>query len=180
MPKIVWFNQPTNHSGYLNLLYLTPDGDIGKERAYTDLITGYFIMGGPAIIEEYGEITEAGKTLISFLDKGFHFYPQSSEEKIRQEIEDKKDEIPDNLRNMYQLFDGRDVLSKDYSISECLKMLLIGEEPESAIVFVDMSYDVSEQGADILCHELARIYYALPKEKREELGLKQDWHIPST
>jgi hypothetical protein len=177
MPKIIWFNQPTNHSGYLNLLYLTPEGDVGREKAYTDVMTGYFIMGGPAIIEEYDDVTEAGKILLSFLDRGFHFYPPSSEEEIRKEVEEKKDEIPADLRRMYELFDELVVFSKDYSNAECLRMLVNGEEPASPIVFVDMA-DGGEEGLDILCQELARVYYHLPKEKREELGLKRDWHIP--
>ena len=174
MPKIIWFNQPTNHSGYLNLIYLTADRDVGVERTYTDLINGFFIMGGPTLIEEYDEATDAAYTLMSFLSKGFHFFPQSSEEKIRQEVEEKKEEVSDTYRS-YAVFDYVTFFSKDYSNTECVNMLLSGTTPESPIVFIDMS----EDGDAILCRELARTYYDLPKEKREELGLKHDWYLPS-
>jgi hypothetical protein len=173
MPKIIWFNQPTNHSGYLNLIYLTADRDVGMDRMYTDLANGCFIMGGPTLIED-GEATDAAHTLISFLGKGFHFFPQYSEKKIRQEVEENKEEVSDTYRT-YAIFDDVNVFSKDYSNTECVNMLLSGTTPESPIVFIDMS----EDGDAILCRELARIYYGLSKEKREELGLKHDWHLPS-
>jgi len=174
MPKIIWFNQPTNHSGYLNLIYLTADRDVGMDRMYTDLANGCFIMGGPALIEEYDEATDAAYTLMSFLGKGFHFFPQYSEEKIRQEVEKNKEEVSDTLR-AYEIFNDVNFFSKDYSNTECVNILLSGTTPESPIVFIDMS----EDGDAILCRELARIYYGLPKEKREELELKHDWHLPS-
>lgn len=173
MPKIIWFNQPTNHSGYLNLIYLTADKDVDMDRMYTDLANGFFIMGGPTLIEDI-EATDAAYTLMSFLGKGFHFFPQSSEGKIRQEVEKNKEEVSDSYR-AYGIFYDVNFFSKDYRNTECVNLLLSDTTPESPIVFVD----TSEDGEDILCRELARIYYGLSKENREELGLKHDWHLPS-
>lgn len=176
MPKVIWLTRPTNHSGYLNILYLTPDGEVGSESPYTDLMSGHYIMGGPALIEEYDDLTDAGKTLIGFLDKGFRFYPPSSEEKIRRQVEEKRQEIKPDLHWTTDLFPIA-AFSKALSSYESLMLLVDGKEPDTPVVFVDLD---ERDGLNALARDLARIYYALPRAERERLGLKQDWHIPST
>ena len=173
MPRIIWFTQLSNHSGYLNLLYLTPEGDVGRERTYTDLLTGYYIMGGPALTDEYDEITEAGEVLLSLLEKGFHFYPDTSEGRIRKQVQEKKDKVSENLESASQEFEDLWVCSKDLSDSDCLRILLEGQEPASPVALIH-----TEDGLSRFCEELARLYYHIPGDERKRLDLERDWEIP--
>jgi hypothetical protein len=81
MPKLMWFNQPTNHSGTVNFLYLTPDGDVGQFGIYCSDGFGYYLMGGPSLFKDWGQPTEAGLRLLEFLGPVFHFFPRSREQR---------------------------------------------------------------------------------------------------
>ena len=169
MAKLVWFNQPTNHSGWTNFFYLTPDGEVGKFRMYM-ADGGAYILGGPVLSDGY-DFTDATQTLISLLPAGFHFFPDSSAEEIRQAISENRDDISDEDRVIYSNEPYVCATSASYSTTQCRDMLLNHTTPESAIVFVD----VDQEGETLLLAELTRLYYGLPKEKREKLGLESDW-----
>ena len=170
MAKLVWFNQPTNHSGWNYFFYLTPDGEVGEFRMYMADRSAY-ILGGPALSHGYG-LTDAAKTLISLLPAGFHFFSRYSAQKIRQAILEDRDNISDNSRTIDTKECYISVYSKAHRTTECCDMLINHATPESAIVFVD---DDDDDGEVLLVAELAHIYYGLSKELREELGLKSDW-----
>jgi len=170
MPKLIWFNQPTNHSATANFLYLTPDGDVGNFSIYSDYCgSSVFIMGGPVLFDDR-QPTDAALTLLPYLSAGFHFYPESSGGKIRQDAKENEEKVSD--RNF--VIDANWTIyaySRDYTPTQCRDMLLSGSSPQSPIALVD----IEENGEDILACELARIYFGLPKQKRDELGLKHDW-----
>ena len=96
MPKLVWFNQPTNHSGTVNFLYLDPDGEVGQFTLYVADGGGPYILGGPALAHDYGKFTDAALTLISLLPAGFHFFPPSSEGHIRQAVQENRKTVTDS------------------------------------------------------------------------------------
>ena len=168
MAKLIWFNQPTNHSGWNYFFYFTPDGEVGEFRMYM-AARGAYILGGPVLFREYG-LTDAAQTLISLLPAGFHFFSQFSAQEIRQAILEERDNISDKTRFIETKDCYISVYSKGRSTSECCDMLINHTTPESAIVFVE-----DDDGEVLLAAELARIYYGLSKELREELELKSDW-----
>ncbi|MFN8494707.1 MAG: hypothetical protein U0350_44305 [Caldilineaceae bacterium] len=171
MPQIIWFNQPTNHSGTVNFLFLDPDGAVGNFTLYVADGGGPYILGGPALSHDGEHFTEAALTLISLLPAGFHFFPPSSAETIRQAVGENRPKIRDNSplvnRNDWSIR----VYSKAYTTTQACDLLLNAGTPTAAIVFVD--YD--ENGNALLAAELARTYYGLSKERRQELNLKPDW-----
>jgi len=171
MAQIVWFNQPTNHSGTVNFLFLNPDGEVGNFTLYVADGGGPYILGGPALSQDGEEFTDAGLTLISLLPAGFHFFPPSAAERIRQTVVENRAEITDDSPLVDEDDWATRVYSKAYRTTQCCELLLQGTTPASAIVFV--GYD--EHGDALLAAELARIYYGLSKVRREELDLKPDW-----
>jgi hypothetical protein len=171
MPKLVWFNQPTNHSGTVNFLYLDPDGAVGHFTLYVADGGGPYILGGPALAHDYGEFTDAALTLVSLLPAGFHFFPPSSKERIQEVAQEKRDEITDDSSLLDEDDWSLSVYSKTYSTTQCCDLLLKGATPDAAIVCVDSD----EDGEVLLASELARLYYGLAKERRAELKLGPDW-----
>lgn len=171
MAQIVWFNQPTNHSGTVNFLYLDPDGAVGRFTLYVADGGGPYILGGPALSHDSEKFTDAALTLISLLPAEVHCFPPSSAATIRQAVKKNRAEIRDGS----PLIDEDDwalrVYSQAYSTTQCCDLLLNDTTPTSAVVFVDHD----EKGDTLLAAELARIYYDLPKARREELNLKPDW-----
>lgn len=171
MAKLVWFNQPTNHSGTVNFLYLDPDGEVGHFSLYVADGGGPYILGGPALAHNYGTFTKAALTLISLLPAGFHFFPPASEEHFREAAQERRDELTDKSAFLDEDDWGLAVYSKTYTTTQCCDLLLKGGTPEAAIVFVDRE----EEGDMLLGAELARLYYGLSKERRTELKLGPDW-----
>lgn len=171
MPKLVWYNQPTNHSGTVNFLYLNPDGEVGQFTLYVADGGGPYILGGPALADEPGELTDAALTLISLLPAGFHFFPPSSEGRLRDVVQKSRKEITNSSSRLGKDWSLR-VYSKTYSTTQCCDLLLNHATPDTAVVFVDSN----EQGDVLLAAELARLYYGLSKEQRQELKLGPDWN----
>lgn len=178
MSKLIWTSSLAEHSGHLNLIYLTPEGEVESDRSYSD-VYGHFVMGGPALSDEFGDLTKSAHKLVSLLGKGFHFFPRSREDKLRKAAE----ELLDKYRNNddKQNFERENDLmlvgkgcSGDLQI-EFLKKLVGGEIPEEAVAVL-INYD--EAGFDDLCMELAQIYYRLPQKQREDMELKRDWSMP--
>ncbi|MGB0386514.1 MAG: hypothetical protein ACPGWR_17030 [Ardenticatenaceae bacterium] len=172
MAKLIWFNQPTNHSGWINFFYLAPDGDVGKFDIYMADSGGCYLLGGPLLTYDGFEWMDSAMTLMSFLPAGFHFFPKSSTKIIREVVEENRDHISDDdcaieSEEWYDIH----VYSNAYSTTQSCDMLLNGTTPESPVVFMSRY----EDGHVLLAAELARIYYGLSKEQREELGLKADW-----
>ncbi|MEZ4713061.1 MAG: hypothetical protein R3A44_38080 [Caldilineaceae bacterium] len=173
MTKIIWLNQPTNHSGAVNFLFLTPDQEIGHLTIYMADPIGPYILGGPALGHYFGGLSEAALTLLSFLPAGFHFFP-AKETDIRKTVNEAWDQTTDGSSGTLQekLADWDiHVYAKHYDVVQCCEMLRNNSTPDAPIVFVDWQAD----GNLLLGVELARIYYNMSKEQREELGLKQDW-----
>lgn len=75
-------------------------------------------------------------------------------------------------------YEYRNKYSNKYSITSCCDLLLSDTAPKSAIVFIHR-YQKGKAGRHardvLLATELARIYYTLSKQQREELGLYADW-----
>ena len=163
-------NQPIT-SGTVNFLYLDPNGDVGSFTLYAADGGGPYILGGPALSINYGEFTEAAVTLMSLLPAGFYFFPPVSEERIREVVQEKHEEITDDSACLDDEYWNLFVNSSGYSTTECCDLLLKGATPEAAIVFVDRD----EEGDVLLAAELARLYYGLSKERRTELKLGPDW-----
>jgi hypothetical protein len=57
MPQFVWFDQPTNHSGTVNFLFLAPDGQVGHFTLDAPDGGGPYLLGGPALRDFRGEFT---------------------------------------------------------------------------------------------------------------------------
>jgi len=173
MTKIIWFNQPTNHSGSANFLFLTPDNEIDHLSIYMADPVGPYILGGPALAHDYGYLTEAAITLISLLPAGFHFFPDKKADILETVTQAWEESGGDSNRNPKEyLYDwGLLACAKDYDAIQCCEMLRNDRTPDIPMVFVQWD----EHGDLLLGAELARIYYNMSKEQREELGLKQDW-----
>lgn len=67
MAQIIWFNQPSNHSGTVNFLFLDPDGDIDNFRLYMADGGGPYLLGGPGLFDDQHGCTDAALTQISLL-----------------------------------------------------------------------------------------------------------------
>jgi len=173
MAKLIWFNQPANHSGWDNIFYLTPDGEVESFGIYRADSGGCYLLGGPLLTYHGFSLLDAAYTLISFLDAGFHFFPESRADAIRQHIVENRKSISDDSPSLdpEEWWYGFNVYSNAYSTTQCCDMLLSNTTPSSAIIFIDRE----EDGHVLLATKLAHIYYKLPKEQREELGLKADW-----
>jgi prepilin-type processing-associated H-X9-DG protein len=172
MPKLVWFNQPTNHSGTVNFLFLDPDGEVGRFTMYVADGGGPYILGGPALSDNWsGDFTDAARTLLSLLPAEIHIFPQSSGKRIRQAITKHRAEISDESSRLHEEEWGLLACSKAYTTTQCCDMLLQNAKPTSAIVFVDKEQD----GDVLLAVELAKVYYGLPQRQRKKLKLGPDW-----
>lgn len=170
MAKLIWFNQPTNHSGWANFLYLTPDGDVEKFRIEM-ADPGSYILGGPVLSDGY-HLTDAAQKLIWLLPAGIHFFPESSASDIRQEVVEKRDVVSDDSHSLdSESWSHIHIYSKAYSTTQCCDMLLNNSTPSAPIVFIDRE----NEGDVLLVPALARVYYGLPKELRDELRLEADW-----
>ncbi len=172
MPTLVWFNQPTNHSGTVHFLYLDPDAQVGRFTLYVADGGGPYILGGPALADARGELSEAALTLISLLPAAIHIFPPSSERAIRRTITQHRATINDESPELDPDDWGLQVYSKAYTTTQCCELLLHATQPESAIVFLDRGADGDTQ----LAVALAQIYYGLSKARREELKLGPDWN----
>jgi hypothetical protein len=171
MPQLIWFNQPTNHSGAVNFLFLDPDGQIGHFTLDAPDGGGPYILGGPALRDDGGFFTEAAQTLISLLPAGIHIFPPTSKSRFLQAITKHRAKISDKSFQIHESEWFLQVCSQDYTTTECCDMLLQNAQPASAIAFVDEEQD----GVMQLAVELALIYYRLPKEQRKKLKLGPDW-----
>jgi len=172
MAKIIWSSFPSNHSGYLNLLYLGPDGEIGVQCGHTSLDGDeYCIMGGPALQNERG-VTAAGRKLLSFLDNGFFFFPKKSEAEIRDLIKGWR--TSGNRERIHWEVDVDVVTDTGLNDHECVRLLHEGQRPDGVVAFVSGF----SSGMGELCMLLASIFFGLPQKKRQERGFKQDWSLP--
>ncbi|MGB0386515.1 MAG: hypothetical protein ACPGWR_17035 [Ardenticatenaceae bacterium] len=139
MAKLIWFNQPTNHSGWINFFYLMPNGDVGKFDIYMADSGGCYLLGGPVLTHDGFEWMDSAMTLMSFLPAGFHFFPSSTADEIRQFVEKNRAIISDNSHTLdpdesyYEL----NVYSNAYTTTQCCDMLLNNTTPESAVVFIN-------------------------------------------
>jgi prepilin-type processing-associated H-X9-DG protein len=171
MPRLVWFNRPTNHSGTVNFLFLDPDGQVGQFTMYVADGGGPYILGGPALRDFRGDWTAAAQTLISLLPAGIHIFPPTSAKSLRQTIAQRRAEISDESSYLDEEVGQLRVWSPSYSTTECCDLLLQQAQPTSPIVFVD-----AEQGGDVLLAvELAKLYYGLSKDQRKKRKLGPDW-----
>jgi prepilin-type processing-associated H-X9-DG protein len=171
MPQFIWFNQPTNHSGTVNFLFLDPDGEIGQFTMYMADGGGPYILGGPELFDFRDDATVAALILISLMPAGIRIFPPKSEKAIRASLKKPSTKI----REGSSPFDEDDwqfrVFSPSHTPQECREFLLKKTQPKSAVVFIDKD----NQGDLLLALELARIYYRLPHEERKRLKLGPDW-----
>ena len=177
MAKIIWYNQPTNHSATTNFLFLTPENEVGTLSIYMSNSTGPYILGGPALTDYDGNLTKAAKTLISCLPADFHFFSDNTDflgavdEAWRKAAQEGGDVSSERLED-YLSYEGIRVYSKNYDTRQCCEMLRNNSTPETPITFVNWY----RGGSLPLGTELAHVYYNMSTEKREELNLRMDWH----
>jgi hypothetical protein len=171
MPQLIWFNPPTNHSGTVNFLFLNPDNEVGSFTLDAADGGGPYILGGPALYDYRGEITDAARTLISQMPRGIYFFPEGIEERVRQVIRKHENDISDGSSQICEEEWELQVYSHAYSTTQCCEALLRGTQPKAAIVCIDRG----EDGEVLLAMELAKIYYGLSKAERTKLKLGPDW-----
>ena len=173
MSNLLILNQSEYHSDWASFFYLGPDSSVSVLHVYTDDRGGCYILGGPALTKDEFGLTDAALRLISCLDAGFYFFPKSSQDIIREAVQENQDQIDDSsaILNSDWGHEKISAYSNRYSVTECCDFLLSDMAPESAIVFIHRY----QKGDVLLATELTRIYYALSKEQREELGLYADW-----
>jgi hypothetical protein len=161
MGTLIWLNSPTNHSGTVNFLYLSPDGEVGTLGMYMSDGGGIYLLGGPCLTDGW-RATNSMMKLISLLPAGFHFFPPSAEEKARRKIGAIQNEISDSSPMVDPKDSSLCVYSPNSRTTECCRMLLEGVLPDSPIAIVHRY----AEGELELAIQLARIYYELPKSKR--------------
>lgn len=168
-----YLHQSKYHSNWAIFFYIGPDLDVGTLHVEMRDGGGCYLLGGPVLTKDEFGLTDAARSLISFLPAGFHFFPKASQEIICEVVRENRHQISDSSTILDSDWGHEYIsaISNRYSISQCCDLLLSDMAPESAVVFIHRY----QKGDVLLATELARIYYGLSKEQRERLGLCADW-----